>query len=125
MPRFMHNDVLDAASDFIIANADRCVVFDAYSDDFATIETAKLAEYAPTFAKANGDESGRKLTLQAKSNIAVTAGGDFNHFALIDDTSSKVLHVGVAEITNSLNQGDIINCPAADIELSAPAAPAP
>ncbi|GLX85042.1 hypothetical protein tloyanaT_12940 [Thalassotalea loyana] len=121
MPKFVHDDVLDAPIDKIIAEADRVICFNVYSTVYATVTTPAniIAEYVPTITKANGDASGRKGTLQAVSTVNVDNAGQFNHYAIVDDTGTKILYIGTGTQKN-LDAGDKVDCPQADIEFNDP-----
>ncbi|GLX86386.1 hypothetical protein tloyanaT_26390 [Thalassotalea loyana] len=120
MTKFIHDEVLDAPIDKIIAEADRVIWIDTFSNDYTTITTNAIGSYIPTITKANGDTSGRKGTIQASSGISVDADGTFNHFAVVDDDASKVLYVGEAGASKPLTVGDTVDAPATDIEFSDP-----
>jgi hypothetical protein len=70
------------------------------------------------FTKADGDTSGRKVTVAAKTAISVTASGTASHIALIDGTNVRY----VTTCTNqSLTSGNTVNTPAFKIEIADPA----
>ncbi len=45
------------------------------------------------FAILNGDVSGRKVTIAAKSGLAVIAAGTVDHISLLDPSTSTLLYV--------------------------------
>lgn len=103
MAKFTNDQVMDAALDNIINNADQMVVCAGqpanYADattDLGTGSGNALGETAITsgdFTKADGDTSGRKLTVAEQTGIDVDVSGTADHVALVDDTNSVLLHV--------------------------------
>ena len=103
MSKWAHNDVLDGPADVIIANCNAmriCTsdVLTAGEADYSKITgasalTGNVAMSGVDFTKADGDVSGRKVTVGQKSSIVITAAGDTAHIALLDTVNSKVLYV--------------------------------
>ena len=122
MSKYLNPAVIDAALDYLANNADKAILFNAYSADYATITAGKLAEVtlaSGDFTKAAGDISGRKVTVAGKTNIDVLANGQFNHIALVKTATSQVLAITDGTAKN-LNQGDKANFAAFDVEIEAP-----
>jgi len=67
------------------------------------------------FTAANGDSSGRKLTLAAQNGISVTNGGTALHYALTITGSSTLLLVG-SVTSQVLSAGNTVNFPATDVD---------
>jgi hypothetical protein len=124
MPKTAPDAVMDAAFDYIDqADVLRvCSTLDS-SPTHAEIVTATLASVAITpdtdFTKADGDTSGRKVTVAAKSSVSVTASGDANHIALTTTSGSVVRYVTTCT-TQTLTSGNTVNIPAWDIEIADP-----
>jgi hypothetical protein len=124
MPKVAPDAVMDAALDYIDqADVLRvCSTLDS-SPTHAEIVTATLASVAITpdtdFTKADGDTSGRKVTVAAKSGVSVTASGDANHIALTTTSGSVVRYVTTCT-TQTLTSGNTVNIPAWDIEIADP-----
>lgn len=87
---------------------------------------AALADVAMTVGLGNGDYTaaddatgalGRKVTMTAKSNVAVDATGDATCIALID--GSSLIYVTTCT-TQTLTQGNTVNIPAWKIQLGDP-----
>ena len=96
MAKQVNDVVLDAALNIIRNNGNLMVALPAEPASFAAAQSAKLAEVAMTstdFTIADGDVSGRKVTVAAKSSIAIIATGTANHIAILDTTNSRVLYV--------------------------------
>lgn len=121
MPKSVHNDVLDGAFD-VLDQANLMTVCSAQpTTRTEAITTFKLADVAMTpdtdFTKADGDVSGRKCTIAAKSGVLVDTSGEANHIALVDDT--RLLYVTTCT-TKELTAGDTVNFPAWAIEIEDP-----
>ncbi len=78
----------------------------------------KTISSADCTGPANGDVSGRKLTLNANSAISITNSGSAQHVAL---TSGTVLLYVTTCTTQSLTAGNTVTIPAWDIEIADPA----
>jgi|OM-RGC.v1.028695583 hypothetical protein len=103
---FMNDDVLDAAINEVINNADR---FDICSSEPATYTEATSTntlgnETSLSFTgPADGDTSGRKGTLDAITDGDVTGTGTASHYG-ISDTSNSVLYI--AQFAEQLAERD-------------------
>ena len=125
MAKSVHNDVLDAALNYIKSNATRLCVCSAEPTTYTqAITTYKLAIKTITSTDftgpADGDVSGRKLTVNAQTGLSVDAGGSATHIALCDAANSKLLYV-TTDTSQVLTLGNTLNTPAWDIELADPA----
>lgn len=125
MAKSVHNDVLDAALNYIKNNATRLCVCNAepttYTQAITTyklgIKTITSADFA---SPADGDVSGRKLTVNAQTGVTVDAGGSATHYALCDSATSKLLYVTTVT-SQVLTLGNTMNTPAWDVEIADPA----
>ena len=83
MAKSVNDAVLDAALSYIKTNADRLVFCSAEPANFAGVAAVALADVAVTTSDftgpANGDTSGRKLTVAAKAGVAVDARQGVHH----------------------------------------------
>lgn len=121
MAKALHNDVLDAPADVI----DQADIMTACSAEPTTrteaITTFKLADVAMTpntdFTKADGDVSGRKVTVAAKSAVPVDSSGTATHVALCDAT--RLLAVTTCT-SQALTSGNTMNFPAWKAEFADP-----
>lgn len=124
MPKTAPDAVYDAAFDYIdLADTMHvCSTLDS-TPTYAEITAASLASVAVTpntdFTKAAGDVSGRKVTVAAKSGVAVTASGTANHIALVTATGSVVRYVTTCT-SQVLTSGNTVNIPAWKVEIQAP-----
>lgn len=84
---------IDAALEDIRDNAERLVLLSSEPSVYADVATFELADVAVAvgdFTIAAGDVSGRKLTLAAKT-VTGSANGTATHYALVDDTGTRLL----------------------------------
>lgn len=103
MAKSVHNDVLDAALNYIKNNATRLVLCDAEPTTFTeanvTFALADVTIDSSDFTgPADGTTSGRKITVGAQTGVDVDAtdAGGTNHVALLDVTGTKLLYVTTA-----------------------------
>lgn len=114
------DNVLDAACNHVKNNATNLILLDAEPADRAAALAGALVNIAVTgtdFTVANGDVSGRKVTVGAKSGTA-SASGNHNHTAII--SASDLLAVTTATATKAINSGDTVNSAAFDFEFGDP-----
>jgi len=122
MGKSVNDEVLDAAFD-VVDQADLMTVCNAEpTTRTEAITTFKLADVAMTpntdFTKADGDVSGRKVTVAAKSAVPVDTSGTATHVALVDAT--RLLYVTTCT-SQALTSGNTCNVPAWEIEIADPA----
>lgn len=91
--------------------------------NYAGIAAVSLADVALTpdtdFTKANGDVSGRKVTVAAKSGVTVDNSGTATHIAIARTTDSTLRYVTTCT-SQVLTAGNTCNVPAWDIEVGDP-----
>lgn len=126
MAKTVHDDVLDGALNIIKNNATREVACSqqptTYTEANATYALADVTVDSTDFTAANGDTSGRKLTVAAQSGVLIDASGTATHIALLDVTNSKLLYVTTCTSQAlTANGSNTVNLPAWDIELADPA----
>lgn len=123
MAKYANDSFMDAALDYIKNNCDKMVVCSTqpttYTEANATYALADVAMASGDFTHANGDTSGRKTTVAAKSAVPVDASGDAQHIALLKTTGSVLLYVTTCT-TQALTSGNTVNVPAWDIEVADP-----
>lgn len=121
----MAKRMADAGADAALTywtDADLMILCSAEPTSYAeAFTTYKLGSIAPTFdAIANGDVSGRKRRVQAKTGINPSANGTVTHVALVKTTDSTLRYV-----TTSASQAVAIGIPADtnawDMEVADPA----
>src|SRR5262245_28433545 len=119
MAKFTDDTVLEAAL-AKVATATKMTVTTTQPANFAGIAAVKLGEATLTAgvggasfsAYADGDVSGRKITVAAKSGISATASGSAQHVCLDDGT--RLLHVTTVA-AQSVSSGNTINVAAYDV----------
>ena len=121
MAKIVHDDVLDGAF-LVLDDANLMILCSAQPTTRAeAVTTYALADVAMTpvtdFAKANGDTSGRKVTVAAKSAVPVDASGTGTHVALVDAT--RLLFVTTCT-SQAVTAGNTVNFPAWDDEIADP-----
>lgn len=123
MAKFIHDDALDDLLDAIAA-ATRVVVCSGQPANFAGIAAVALADIAVTpgagngdFTIANGDVSGRKLTLAQQTDIDIDVSGTANHISF--DDGAKLLAVTTCT-SQVLTDTGTVTIPAFDIEVADP-----
>lgn len=122
----MIDAVADASLNYLINNTTQLCFCATQPVDFADANTKKLAlktGVTPTdfTGPVNGDVSGRKLSVKAIVDQAVTASGTSDHLAFL--SADTLLYV--MEITPKvLTLGDSFTSNAVDVEWQDPEAPA-
>lgn len=121
MAKSVHNDILDGAFD-VLDQADLMTVCAGQpTTRTEAITTFKLADIAMTpntdFTKADGDVSGRKVTVAAKSGVTVDTTGTADHVALVDGT--RLLYVTTCT-SQGLTAANTVNFPAWKVEIADP-----
>lgn len=140
MAKNVHDNILDAALNYLKANANRLIVLNAeptgasaYANAVAAADSSgfKLADVTISASDftgpADGDTSGRKVAVNAQSSISidgVTGADSATHVALVKQSSSASSQLVLYTTTctsQSLTGGNKVNTPAWDIELRDPA----
>ena len=126
---FLHDDILDAALSYISTNNEYLYICNAAPTTFAQAsQTPGSSGYslgykaAPSFGSiANGDVSGRKLPVTAISDGSVNYTGTASHWALTDNSASKLLTWGTLSSSQSVTNGNTFTLTTFDIEFPDPA----
>ncbi len=104
MGKWANDLVLDAGLD-VIAAANLMIAINGQPATFAAAQAGKLADVAmgpADFAKAEGDVSGRKVTMAEKAGVAVDVAGVADHVALLDTANSRLLYVTTTDAPQPL-----------------------
>lgn len=112
---------IDASLDYI-AGSNVMVACSAEPANYAGLAAVSLADVAMTggdFTKANGDASGRKLTMAAKNGVAVDSNGTATHVALANTATSTLRYVTTCT-GQALTTGSTVNFPSWKIEIADP-----
>jgi hypothetical protein len=122
MAKFLPDAALDTLGDYV-DQANIQHVCSSQPANYAAIAAASLANVAMTpntdFTKADGDVSGRKITVAAKSGVSVTASGDATHLVLAS-TGDTTIRAITTCTTQTLTSGNTVNIPAWDVETRDP-----
>ena len=125
MAVFIRDASFDTALNDIKNNADFMHVLSAYTlgDNYATVTGNSLGSVAVDTGDftgpADGDTSGRKLTVTAQ--VITATGTDASpdlHVALVDSGSTAVLVVTDETTDQAVTTSDVLNVPAFDIEIA-------
>ena len=118
--------VLDATLNEI-AEADRLFLCSDEPANYAGIAAVALADVVLTpgagngdFTVANGDVSGRKLTVGAQADFAVDSTGDADHVVLADVANTTLKYVTTCT-SQTVTSGNTASTTAWDIEIEDPA----
>jgi hypothetical protein len=121
MAKTVHDDVLDGALNIIKNNCVNMSVCNAQPTTRThaneTYMLGKVTMTSGDFTVADGDTSGRKVTVAAKTSISVTNSGTATYFALYDAT--RLLYVTTCT-SQVLVAGNLMNTNAWDIEIADP-----
>lgn len=85
----------------------------------ANYALANVAMSGGDFTNADGDTSGRKVTVAQKADISIHTTGDGNHVALLDD-GEKELRLVTTCTSQTLTAGNTVTIPAYDYEIADP-----
>lgn len=127
MGKTVHDDVLNALLNYIADNTKRITVCSQEPTTFTEANaTYALADVTTTegagngdFTLANGDTSGRKLTVAQQADVPVDSNGTATHIAILDVDNSKLLAVTTCT-SQVLTAGNTVTIPAFDIEVADP-----
>ena len=121
MAKWQNDLMLDAALDYIKNNTTHLCVCSAqptpYAEATATYKLAlKTGLTSGSFTgPANGDTSGRKVTINQQATIAVDSSGTATHVALCSGTA--LLYITTVT-SQGLTAGNTVTVPAWDIEIA-------
>lgn len=127
MAKWASDSVMDAALGYV----DDCTLLTVCSAQPTTYaeasSTYKLADVVMTagagngdYTLANGDTSGRKLSVLQQANMDIDSSGTATHVALSISGSSTLVYVTTCT-SQALTAGGTVTVPAWDIEIADPA----
>ena len=123
MAKYVHDDVLDAAFNLIKTDCDKMTACSAQPTTFAegnaSLVLANAAMAGSDFTIADGDVSGRKVTVGQKTGVTVDTSGTATHVALLDTVNSRLLYVTTCT-AQALTAGNGMTFEAWDIEIADP-----
>jgi hypothetical protein len=116
--------MIDASLDYV-AESTRLVVCatqpTTYTEATSTYALADVTIDSSDFAKANGDVSGRKLTVAAQNGVLIDTSGTALHVALVSvsDTTLRYVTTCTSQALTA-NGSNTVNVPSWDIEIADP-----
>lgn len=120
MAKSIHDTVLDGALN-VIATANLMTACNAEpttrTEAVTTFALADVAMAGPDYTNANGDVSGRKVTVAAKAGVTVDTTGTANHVALVDATNLLLVTTCAG---TALTAGGTVDFAAFDDEIADP-----
>lgn len=113
MSVYEHPDVIEKGPQEIKDAAERVILLDAFTTDYTEATTAPATGKAlADVAVASGDwtlaaatPDGRKITMTAKTGVPVDESGSGDHFAVVDDSTSRLLLVTETDDVYSVTAG--------------------
>lgn len=123
MAAYWDSDIHDAGLNLVKNNTSKLVICSQQPATYTeAASTYKLGEKsAPSISGPfAGDVSGRKITVAAISDGSVTTTGTATHFALIDDTNSRLFVAQALVASQSVTQGNPFTLTALDVEYPDP-----
>lgn len=120
MAKAVPDAVLDAMFDRIIADAEFLHICSDEPANYAGVAAVSLADVAldtSDFTKANGDTSGRKLTIAQQTNIPIDNNGTATHVVLVGFAALLYVTTCTSQV---LTAGGTVTTPAWDIEIADP-----
>ncbi len=124
MAKSVSQTIIDTALNAIKNGANRLVICAGQPTSYADVTTRRLAEVAVAavdFTLANGDVSGRKVSIAAKSGIAISASGSADHVVWANSTDSSTPVVATCT-TQALSTGGgaTVDVPSHKYEINQP-----
>lgn len=122
MSKFCATSVIDAALNYVKSNANSMSLQPSQPADRAAAVANTLASQAMVsgdFTLANGDTSGRKVTVAAKSGVLIGTSGTGTHVALISASELLLVTTCTSQAVTA-NGSNTVNFPAWKQEIQAP-----
>ena len=123
MAKYINPNVIDLALTDIKTNGNKLVVCSAQPTDFtsanATYALGSVALAAADMTLANGDVSGRKITVAAKAGVPVSTSGTATHVAIID-TVNSLLKLVTTTASTAVSAGGTVDVSSFKDEIQNP-----
>jgi hypothetical protein len=121
MGKLISDNALDALLNYIKTNAAEMTVCStqptSYAEGHTTYMLATVAIDSDDFTgPANGDVSGRKVTIGQQATIEVINTGDAQHIVVLDD-ADEILAITTCTLQN-ITDGNTVTVPAWKIEVA-------
>lgn len=125
MTKYASDSIMDAALDIVISRSEKMIACKAYPTTYAqaistTHYLAQTNVSSADFTKANGDTSGRKVTVGQKTNVTVSATGSVNHIVLANASGTSIIYVTEVSVSQVLTSGNTMTFNVFDIEIGDP-----
>lgn len=124
MAKYMNPSVIDLALNDIKTNANKLIVCSQQPTTFAeanvTYALGSVAMTSADYTLANGDVSGRKVTVGAKAAVPVTTSGTATHVALVD-TVNSILKLVTTTTSTAVAAAGTVDVGSFKDEIQAPA----
>ena len=120
MAKFANDIVMDAALDLIATGTIMTACSAQPTNRTEAVTTYALADVTLAggdYTKANGDSSGRKVTIAQKSNVTIDTTGTANHVAICDGTNLLLVTTCTSQ---ALTAGGTVTFPAFKDEIADP-----
>ena len=120
MGKKVSDSVLDGACDKVAECVEQYICTADPADRAAAISTSLISANtlaSGDFSKANGDASGRKVTVAEQANLSITASGTATHIALATAAELRLVTTCTAQ---ALTSGGTVTIPAFDDEYADP-----
>jgi len=120
MAKYVNDLVYDAAIDYIKNNATEEYLCSSQPTTRATAISAALATKTGLTSgsftgAADGDISGRKVTINAQSGLTIDVGGTATHVALCSATQLLMVHTCTSQVVTA---GNTVTIPAHKLEIA-------
>lgn len=121
MSKYIPDGVLDDMLEVISQSCTRITICSTqpttYTEANATYALANVTVDSSDFTAANGDTSGRKITIAQQTGLTITATDTAAHIALLDVSNSTLLAVTTCT-SQPVTTGNTATINSFDIELS-------
>lgn len=120
---YLNSLVLDNGVQYLKDHANRLHICSAQPADYAATLAASLGSKNTPAVSVPADRapSGRKITISAIADGAVSANGNASHWALVDTVNTRLLAAKALDAVLAVNNGDTFTLPAFDIGIPGPA----
>lgn len=120
---YITDTMFDVFLQYLIDNGSDLCICDTLPTDYteATVTymlgTTSLGDTGDYVGPANGDTSGRKVTIAAQSSISVTNSGTSAYIAIVDGSTTEELLAVFTCTAQVLTAGNTVNTTAFDLEV--------
>ncbi|SDE89749.1 hypothetical protein [Limimaricola pyoseonensis] len=106
---YLHDDVLDKGLEELRLNAQTIHACSSEPASFAAVAGASLGSTSVTAgAIADRAAGGREVTCTPQAGATYATGGTATHYAIVDDTNSRLLATNALAASKAVNAGDAV-----------------